>query len=149
MRKIILPEDGPEIFKKPYWLRKDQLRKEIVYAKYYHDPKVRMSYILDYIPWSWRDIVCVCDLPGGWDNKCSKCHKYARWMFRRSCLKCEKPFVIDFYHKDKNGQTCFDCLQEKSFDPVARQADIGTPKQVVDIDAEGVYDIPAVPTFEL
>lgn len=108
-----------------------------------------MSYILDYIPWSWRDIVCICDSPVGSDIKCGRCTKYARWMFRRSCSKCGRSFINDFTHKRKNGMTCFDCLQGKTFDPEAKQAEIGSTRELVDLEAEGVFTIPAVPTFEL
>lgn len=151
MRKEPLnpPLEGPEIFKRPAWLHKDILRKELVLIKYFENREVRMSYILDFIPWSYRDIVCICDDFGVGTKKCPKCNKYARWKFMRSCRTCGNPFIRDFYHPEDKGSVCFDCLVEKYGLLNGVNNVTVKPKALPDIDAEGVYDIPAVPTFEL
>lgn len=139
-------EEGIEIFSR-IWREKDQARKDMVLFRNNQDKEFRMSYILDFIPWSFRDIVCICDLFGTGTKKCPRCNKYARWKFMRSCKSCSKPFIKDFYHPEDKGSRCFDCL-------VAEYGLMGgenfvtvKPKELADLNAEGVFDLPDIPTF--
>lgn len=138
--------DGPEIFNGP-WLARNQLRKEIVLAKNFEDKEIRMSYILDYIPWAWRDIVCICDDFTGADKKCRRCNKYVRWMFRRMCLGCGNPFVIDYDHPEKSHSTCFDCVVGKHGLMGGENRATQEPRKPVDVTTEGVFSLPDVPSF--
>lgn len=108
-----------------------------------------MSYILDFIPWSYRDIVCICNDFGVGTKKCPKCNKYARWKFMRSCRTCGNPFIKDFYHPEDKGSRCFDCLVGEYGLMGGKNYVTVKPKELPDINAKGVFDIPDIPTFEL
>lgn len=141
--------DGPEIFDR-FWSRKDQLRKEAVLARNWHSKEIRMKYVLDYVPWSWRDIVCICDPAqiGIKADKIHKCGKYARWMFRRSCVGCGNPFVIDHTHPKERDLRCYDCLvgrygvmnSENFFDKV--------PRELTPLGEREVFESPDLPSFD-
>lgn len=140
--------DGPEIFDRA-WNRKDQLRKEAVLARFWEKKEVRMKYVLDYVPWSWRDIVCICDPSdiGYKSERKHKCGKYARWVFFRSCFDCGNPYVVDHNHPKKNGRTCYDCLVKKYGPMGSENFFVGMPRELGSLDDEGVFDIPDMPVF--
>lgn len=138
--------DGPEIFDGP-WLARNQMRKEIVLAKNFDSKEVRMSYILDYIPWTWRDIVCVCDSFGIVHKTCYRCNKYARYLFRRMCSGCSEPFVMDYDHPKKNQRTCFDCVVGEHGLMGGQNRATQKPRKPVDVTNEGVFSLPDVPSF--
>lgn len=131
------------------WLTRAVLRKNIHLAKNFENREVRMDYILDFIPWSFRDIVCICDDFGIGTKKCPKCNKYARWKFRRSCRSCGKSFIHDFKHPKDTGEICFDCLVEAHGFMGGENFVTVKPRELADINAEGVFDAPVMPTFEL
>jgi hypothetical protein len=140
--------DGPEIFS-GFWSPKMQLRKEVVLAKNWGNKEIRMQYVLDYIPWSWRDIVCICDPAtiGHAANKRHKCGKYARWMFRRQCLKCSMPYVNDNTHP-RRGTLCWDCLVEK-YGPMGGENFFNeVPRELTNLEDRGVFDTPDFPSFD-
>lgn len=139
--------DGPEIFK-GHWRQRDQLRKEVVLAKNFENREIRMSYVLDFVPWSWRDIVCTCELFGTGTKKCPRCGKYARWKFMRSCKTCSRPFIRDFYHPEDKGSRCFDCLVTQYGLMGGENFITVKPREIADVTAEGVFNIPDIPTFD-
>lgn len=142
--------DGPEIFS-GFWRAKDQLRKEIVLAKNYTNRVIRMAYILDYVPWSWRDIVCICDhsLIGFKADKIHKtCGKYSRWLFFRKCLGCENPFVQDNNHPKKSGLYCYDCLVKKYGTMNSENFFNKVPRELSKLEDREVFDSPAFPSFD-
>lgn len=141
--------DGPEIFS-GFWDRKKQLRKEIVLARYWLDKDVRMRYVLDYIPWSWRDIVCICDPSqiGFKADKIHKCGKYARWMFRRSCLGCSNSFIKDHTHPKSSDLYCYDCLVGKYGVMDSENFCDKVPKELSKLEDREVFDAPAFPSFD-
>lgn len=142
--------DGPEIFS-GFWRPRDQLRKEVVLARHWDDKEIRMKYVLDYIPWTWRDIVCICDPAtiGYRPDKIHKnCGKYARWMFRRQCITCLNPWVEDHTHPKKNGLYCYDCLVKKHGVMDSENFFDKTPREPTNLEDRGVFDLPDLPSFD-
>lgn len=73
----------------------------------------------DYIPWSWRGVVCTCDHPTEQHRpkdfeRCGACNLYRRWHFRKCTRRgCGKNFLFLFVHHNMNHPDqyywCYDC----------------------------------------
>lgn len=142
--------DGIEIFS-GFWRQKDQIRKQVVLANNWLNKEIRMAYILDYVPWSWRDIVCICDhsLIGFKTEKIHKvCGKYARWTFRRQCLKCLNPYVVDNSHPYRDKGYCYNCLVGKYGVMSSDNFFTKVPRELTKLEDREVFDSPAFPSFD-
>lgn len=108
------------------------------------------KYVLNYIPYTWRNIVCTCPYQSAWFSiakKHTRCGKYTRWTFRHKCGSCGEPYVKDFKHPSENQTTCYGCLVRVYGSAGAENYVTQKPREPLDFDAEGVFDIPDGPTF--
>lgn len=107
--------------------------------------------IRGYVLYSWRDVVCTCYMPtyGIDGRKCTKCQKWARWLYVRRCSECNNPFVKAFVHpyKDTHTSMCYGCLVTRYGDEGSENFVTEKPKDIGKMDSFD-FSLPETPTLD-